>query len=380
MMTSPLNGLKVLELGSSLAGPYACRILGDMGAEIYKVEPPEGGDPARHWGKGRLGGFGVIYQAANRGKKSVAIDFTNTEQLDALKKFVISDIDIVVQNLRPGVVERFGLDAASLMARDNSLIYCNLSAFGSTGPLSKEPGYDPLIQAYGGLVDANGSPGGGPVRIPVQIMDIGTGMWAAMGVLAALNKVRDTGEGCEVDSSMFDAALAWQTIAVAMKEAGDRPPWRDGLTGPLLAPNDGYETKDGILLITAGTARQYDGFCQAINAPELASDERFKDNEARFKNSDEFRKIVEEKLSVATRAEWSSKFSEVNVPVAPILSLQEVIDHPQTAATGMLQSSPDNSFHIMGIPLRFDGTRPAFDVAAPALGNANQAVFEFMEN
>lgn len=380
MTSLPLTGLKVLELGSSLAGPYACRILSDMGAQIYKVEQPDGGDPSRHWGQAKLGGVGIMYQASNRGKDSVTVDFTDEKQLAGLKQFIAAEIDIIVQNLRPGVVETFGLDAGSALALNSQLIYCNLSAFGSEGPLRNEPGYDPLIQAYSGLIDATGETGGGPVRVPVQIIDIGSGMWAAMGVLGALQLCQKTKKGCVVDASMFETALGWQTIASAMTEAGQEPPWRTGLTGPLLVPNDGYETGDGILLITIATEAQYARFCTAIGLPELTADPRFNENNSRIRNSDAFREAIEAKLKMATREEWVAKFSAVGVPTAPILTLVESLEHPQTRASGILQSSPDGSFRIVGLPLKFDGKRPEFNRNAPELGNATQAVFDFMNS
>lgn len=379
-MTRPLEGLKVLELGSSLAGPYACRILSDMGADTYKVEQPDGGDPSRHWGQTKLGGAGVIFQASNRGKKSVVIDFNDDRELAMLKEFITRDIDIVVQNLRPGVVEKFGLDGPAVRALNPRLIYCSLSAFGSIGPLSKEPGYDPLIQAYGGLVDATGTPGGGPVRVPVQIIDIGSGMWAAMGVLGALQGREKTGEGSIVETSMFETALAWQTIASAMSEAGQVPPWRTGLTGPLLVPNDGYQTADGILLLTIATPAQFTRFAQTIGLPEMTSDPRFADNNSRLNHAEAFRDVIESRLKTASRAEWAARFSAVGVPSAPILTLTESQEHPQTKAIGILQESPDGSFRIMGLPLKFNGQRPEFLATAPEPGNANQAVFDFMNS
>lgn len=380
MTILPLKGLKVLELGSSLAGPYACRILGDMGADIYKVEQPDGGDPSRHWGQTKLGGAGVIFQASNRGKKSLVIDFNNDRDLAALKDFIARDIDIIVQNLRPGVVEKYGLDSAAATSLNPRLIYCSLSAFGSTGPLAQEPGYDPLIQAYGGLVDATGVPGSGPVRVPVQIIDIGSGMWAAMGVLGALQGREKTGKGCIVETSMFDTALAWQTISSAMIEAGQDPPWRTGLRGPLLVPNDGYQAEDGILIITIATPAQFGRFCDAIGLPEMATDPRFEDNNARLSHADDFRKMIEARLITATRSDWAETFSSVGVPSAPILTLIESQEHPQTKASGILQESPDGQFRIMGLPLKFDGKRPEFTATAPQLGNANQAVFDFMKS
>jgi len=379
MSCSPLAGVTVVELGSSIAGPYACRILASFGAEVLKVEEPGSGDPARGWGRGRLGGTGVTYQACNRDKRSVTVDFSDAEDLARLQCLIAERADVVLQNLRPGVVERFGLDAATSVAANKKLIYCNLSAFGPDGPLSGRPGYDPLIQAYGGITDATGEAGRGPVRVGVPVIDFGTGMWAAIGILAALQERQRTGTGCIVDSVMFETALAWQTLSSAIREAGDEPPRRTGLSGPIIVPNTGYDTADGKLLVTVGTERQFGRFCDAIGLPDLPQDPRFASNEDRVANVEAFDALLNEQLRTQPRDHWADRLDAVDVPCAPILELEEALAHPQTAVTGMLQSSPDGAFRITGLPLRFDGERPAFRHAAPELGEATQAAFAFMD-
>jgi len=379
MSCSPLAGVTVLELGSSIAGPYACRILASFGAEVLKVEEPGSGDPARGWGRGRLGGTGVAYQACNRDKRSVTVDFSDPEELARLQRLIAERADVVLQNLRPGVVERFGLDAATSVAANKQLIYCNLSAFGPDGPLSGRPGYDPLIQAYGGITDATGEPGRDPVRVGVPVIDFGTGMWAAIGILAALQERQRTGAGCVVDAVMFETALAWQTLSSAIRETGDEPPRRTGLSGPIIVPNTGYDTADGKLLVTVGTERQFARFCDAIGLPDLPQDPRFASNEDRVANAEAFNAVLTEQLRTQPRDYWTDRLDAVDVPCAPILELKEALVHPQTAVTGILQPSPDGEFRITGLPLRFDGERPAFRRAAPALGEATQAAFAFMD-
>ena len=374
----PLEGLVVLEMGSSIAGPFAGRVFSDFGATVWKVEPPGAGDPARGWGEGRIGGTGVTYQAFNREKHSLTVDFTDAEELARLRRLIAEKVDVVFQNLRPGVVEKFGLDGATLMAGNPRLIYCNMGAFGPVGPLREAPGYDPLIQAFAGIADATGEADGDPVRVGVPLIDIGTGMWAAIGILTALQQRNATGRGCLVDAAMFETALNWQSLSFAIHEGGGGWPERMGLQGPVLVPNAGYDTADGKLMLTIGTALQFERFCRVIERPDLLDDPRFASNEDRIANKAAFDAIISQILAGRPRAEWSELLQAADVPNAPIQTLGEAVDHAQTVASGMMQDSPDGSFRLMGMPLRFDGERPAFRNLAPDLGEANQQVFAFM--
>jgi crotonobetainyl-CoA:carnitine CoA-transferase CaiB-like acyl-CoA transferase len=368
MSELPLVDITVLEMGSSVAGPFATRILADMGARVIKVEPPDTGDPSRIWGDEKLGGTGYTFQAFNKDKLSVVVDFNDADALARLKALIRDGVDIVSQNLRPGVVERYGLDAAAMTAANPALIYCNIGAYGDAGPLSGLPGYDPLIQAFGGIVDVTGEPGGRPVRAGVPIIDLGTGMWTAIGALSALHRRDMTGKGAVVGAAMLDTALAWQSLRVAMIEAGAPAPKRTGLKGPMLAPNDAYETADGLLLITVGTDRQFRRLGEAIGLPELADDPLFADNEARHGHESDLKSVLNTALGAQDRSHWMEKLNNVDVPCAPILTVEELIEHPQTLANDIVQQSPDGAFRVVGLPLTFDGERPAFRRNAPDLG------------
>ncbi len=374
----PLHGLVVLEMGSSIAGPFAGRVFSDFGATVWKVEPPDVGDAARGWGEGRIGGTGAAFQAFNRDKRSITVDFTAPDELQRLRRLIAEKVDVVVQNLRPGVVEKFGLDGAAMMAANPALIYCNMGAFGPVGPMRTAPGYDPLIQAFSGIADATGAVGGEAVRVGVPLIDIGTGMWAAIGILTALQQRHATGRGCLVDAAMFETALAWQSMTFANHEAGTGWPERMGLQGPMVVPNDGYEAADGKLLLTTGTPLQYERFCAVIERPDLLQDPRFASNNARMANSEAFKTSINETLAKRTRAEWSALFNAVGIPNAPIQSLGEAVGHPQTIASGMIQNSPDGEYRLFALPLRFDGERPGFRRPAPELGEGTQEAFAFM--
>ena len=375
----PLEGLTVLEMGSSIAGPFAGRIFGDMGATVLKVEPPGVGDASRTWGQERLGGTAVAFQAFNRDKRSITVDFTDETDLARLRHLVAEKVDIVFQNLRPGVVEKFGLDGPALMAENSRLIYCNMGAFGSYGPLKYAPGYDPLIQAFSGIADATGEANGDAVRVGVPLIDIGTGMWAAIGILTALHQRQTTGRGCLVDTAMFETALAWQSLSFAVHEGGGPWPTRSGLQGPMIVPNNGYHASDGLLLLTIGTPGQFKRFCEVLKRMDLLEHPDFMHGEGRVANQATFDATVNDTLQKRTRAEWSKLLTAADVPNAPIQNLGEVVDHPQAVASGIYQASPDGSFRLTGLPLLFDGERPGFRTKAPDLGEATQEVFAFMD-
>ena len=376
----PLKGLTVLEMGSSVAGPFAGRVFGDLGATVLKVEPPEVGDASRTWGKDRLGGTAVAFQAFNRDKRSITVDFTDAGNLARLRRLVAEKVDIVFQNLRPGVVEKFGLDGPTLMEDNPRLIYCNMGAYGPDGPLMEAPGYDPLIQAFTGIADATGEADGDAVRVGVPLIDMGTGMWAAIGILTALHQRQATGRGCLIDAAMMETALTWQTLAFAVHEGGGAWPQRSGLQGPMVVPNRGYDASDGKLLLTIGTPGQFKRFCQVIDRMDLVDHPDFAGNEGRVANQTAFDATINETLCTRTRAEWNRELTAADVPNAPIQTLGEAVDHPQVEASGLYQDSPDGNFRLTGLPLRFNGERPGFRANAPSLGEATQEAFAFMND
>lgn len=227
---------------------------------MIKVEAPGDGDAARGWGREKLGNTSATYQALNFGKRSIVVDFKDAADVYVLKKFVVAEADVVLQNLRPGIAEKLGLGPEDVTQLNSRIVYCNISAFGRTDPYAQMPGYDPLIQAFSGIVDLTGPADGSPARVAVLIIDLGTGLWAALGVLAALPTRARTGQGRIVDSSMADTAMAYQTVSQSTFESGGPISKRSGLTGPLLVPNTGYRTSDGFLLVTVGTDRQFERF------------------------------------------------------------------------------------------------------------------------
>lgn len=374
-MKLPLENLVVVELGHSVAAPVAGLILAELGATVVKVENPEGGDDARNWGPPFLHGAAGMFQAINRNKLSVTVDLKSEAERATLTNYIIEHADVVVQNMRPGLVERYQLDAGSLRKLKSSLVYCNLNAFGSAGPMKSMPGYDPLLQAFGGLMSVTGHEGAEPVRTGPSIIDQGAGMWAVIGILAALLKRNETGEGCEVDTSLFETALSWMCMASAAYIASGNVPKRVGSENGGMAPYKAYQASDGWVVIAAANDNLFRRFSQAVGHPEWADEPDMNTNSNRVRNRVKVNALVAEVIRTKPRAYWIETLGAVSVPCAPLQSLDEVLNHPQTQAVGMLQESADGRFKLMGVPLQFDGERPAFRKNPPALAEDNDVLF-----
>ncbi len=367
MNSRPLTGYTVFEMGSALAGPYGARILAELGARVIKVEPPETGEAARSWGEPLLKGAGALFHAINKEKDSLTVDFTDPKEVAALKSLIAGHADVVMQNLRPDVTLKVGLDAASCRALNPGLIYCNISAFGPDGPLAKDAGYEALVQAFSGIMEMTGDADGPPSRVAFSVNDFGTAMWSAIGILSALLSREKTGEGCTIETSIFDTSMAFQTISVASFLATGELPKRTGLRGPLLAPNRGFTCADGMLMVTAGTDGQFAKLCRVLDCEEMLSDPLFATNNARMANDAALTQKLNALFSTQDRDYWWQKLRAANVPSAPIQTLDETVAHDHTKASGVLQPSPDGAQTVVALPLRIDGERPGYRRSAPAL-------------
>jgi crotonobetainyl-CoA:carnitine CoA-transferase CaiB-like acyl-CoA transferase len=364
---TPLSDITVIELGHSVAAPYAAEILADLGATVIKVEKREGGDDARHWAPPYWHGSSAIFQSLNRNKFSVTVDLRDANERANLLR-LIESADVLIQNLRPGMVEELGLDATTLRARNKRLIYCGIGAFGRGGPLSARPGYDPLMQAFGGLMSVTGEAGEPPVRVGTSIIDMGAGLWSTIGILSALHHRTLTGEGITVDTSLYETALAWMSYHAANYQASGEVPKRHGSGTFGIVPYRGYGTRDGYLLIGAANDNLFRKLAAALGHPEWAREERFLDNPRRVANRVALDALIEEVTRTDTSAAWQVVLEAAGVPSAPMQNVDAVLAHPQTKALGMLQESPDGRLTIMGLPLSFNGERPPFRRAAPQLG------------
>lgn len=373
-MDLPLSGITVVELGHSVAAPFCGQILGDLGARVIKVENPQSGDDARAWGPPFWQGSSATFQSLNRNKLSVAVDLKDPVECERLRAFIIGEADVVLQNLRPGSVKRFDIDER-LRAKNPRLVYCNLGAFGAQGPWKDKPGYDPLMQAFGGIMSVTGEAGREPVRVGPSIVDMGAGLWSAVGILAALQKRHRTGEGCVVDTSLFETSLSWMTVPIAMSLASGKEPGRTGSEAAMIVPYKAYRAADRHLVIAAGNDSLFGKFCGVVRRPEWRDDPRFATNAERVKNREVLNALIEGIIATANADEWVERLDRVGVPSAPLQSVSQVLAHPQTHAVDMVRPVPDGSMALVSLPLRFDGERLPFRSAPPALGADNDAVF-----
>lgn len=368
----PLTGLRVLELGQVIAGPFAGAILADLGAEVTKVERQDGGDDARRMGLPFRHGDALVFQIFNRGKASVTLDLKNTADQTSFERLV-GATDLLVHNLRPGVLESMGLAGPTLCARHPRLIFCEISAFGHRGPLAFHPGYEPLIQAYSGLSSVNGGPDDPPVRVGPSVCDQGAGMWAVIGLLAMLQQRHLTGRGGIISTSLLETALCWNgQKSDAWLNQGELPV-RHASGHPGFVPYEAFDTADGPLLICCGNDRLFTKLAQEVGRPEWADDARFINNRARIINKAELLPQLAAALKTAPRAAWVRRLEAVGVPCSPVNSLVEALNEDQVQALDMLVPIPGEDFTLTALPLSFDGTRPTPTGRAPALGADNAA-------
>ena len=363
----PLDGITVIELGHSVAAPYACEILGDLGADVIKIEKAQG-DDARSWAPPYWGTMSATFQSLNRNKRSVVVNLKDRAERDRLRRLIVERADVVVSNLRPGSAADFGLDGDTLRRAKPALIYCNIGAFGAKGPLNNRPGYDPLMQAFGGLMSVTGEPAQRPVRVGTSIIDMAAGMWAVIGVLAALLAQRDAGRGSTVDTSLYETALGWMCYHAANFQASGELPRQQGSGAAMIVPYRGYASKDGFIVIAAGNDKLFASLARVLGHPEWIDDPRFRSNPDRVRNQNVLYRWIEELIPGRTNREWAAILDEAGVPNAPMQTIAEVLDHPQTKALGMLQASPQGDITLFGLPVSFDGVRPAFRRPPPVLG------------
>jgi crotonobetainyl-CoA:carnitine CoA-transferase CaiB-like acyl-CoA transferase len=371
----PLQGVRVVEIAQNLAGPYCAEILAHLGADVIKVERPEGGDDTRGWGPPFLEGAGTSFHAVNLGKRSIAVDLKDPAAVARLRE-LIDGADVVVQNLRPGSVEALGLDGPALMKRNPRLVYCSLRALGSAGPLKDRPGFEPMVQAFAGMMMMSGQPDGPPIRIGTQVLDHGTGMWAAIGVLAALLRRSATGRGGVVDTSLFETALGWWTIFYASYAISGEVPVRHPTGSPKLIVFQGFESRNGPLVIAAANDRLFAKLAVALGRDDWARDARFATNAGRYEHRDEILAEVARIIATRTKGEWIDVLEAAGVPCAPVNTLPEMLAEPQTEAVGTLQPVPGMNLRLMGLPVMLDGARPPISRRAPKLGEHTREVLE----
>ena len=372
-MTAPLAGTVVVELGHSVAAPALGQILGDLGADVVKIEK-SGGDDARKWGPPFLDGQAATFQSINRNKRSAVCDLRDALERGRLVDFIVQKADVVLQNLRPGQVESLGLGAQALLALKPALVYCNVGAFGAKGPLAERPGYDPLMQAFGGVMSVVGEEGRPPVRVGPSIIDQGTAMWGAVGVLAALYRRRESGKGGVVDVSLFETAAAWMGMYAAQYLGSGEIPVRHGSGAPGIVPYRAYKTTDGDLVVAAGNDSLFKKFASVLHHSAWANDARFATNPDRVKNANALYGMIEIEMAKRSNAEWIALLDAAGVPCAPVQNVKQMLECEQMQALGLLQEVPGSSQPLIGLPISFDGERPLPRSAPPALGTHTKEI------
>jgi crotonobetainyl-CoA:carnitine CoA-transferase CaiB-like acyl-CoA transferase len=360
----PLAGLRVLDVTSSLAGPYCTEILGALGADVVKVERPDTGDETRQWWPA-WGGEGVMFLCANASKRSLALDLTHPDGLEALRRLA-GRTDVLVQSLRPGVAERRGLGPDALRIRNERLVYCSIGSFGRRGPLHDRPGYDPLMQAFAGIVSVTGEPDRPGVRTGASLVDQGTGLWAALGILAALRERDATGRGQLVEVSLYESAVGLLPYHLTGYLATGEVPGRHGTAYPAIVPYQTFAAADGELMVAAPNDRLFAALCATLDLPELPRDERFATNQARVAHRDELVSLLAPRFALEPRATWVERLGEAGVPAAPVQDVGEVARHEQTAALGLLQDL--GPYTTVAPPLSVEGERVLHRGPAPPLG------------
>jgi crotonobetainyl-CoA:carnitine CoA-transferase CaiB-like acyl-CoA transferase len=368
----PLSGITVVEIGHSVAAPYAGMILGELGAEVIKVENPKGGDACRGWGPPFSEGTATAFHAFNRAKQGIAIDLTDTAQAERLHALIRERADVLIHNLKFGTSDRYGLSAEVLTAEKPSLVYCNIGAFGATGPLRDRPGYDPMMQAYGGLMSLLGENGRPPVRVTVSIIDIATAMWAVIGILAALQERMRTGRGGVIDTSLYETTLAWMSLPISAYLADRQTPERHGSgVGPIV-PYQAFAAADGYIMVAAGNDNLFRRLSKAIGRPGLSEDPRFRTNSERVVNRAALIAILSDLFAGQSITSWAKRLDAEGIPNGPIHTIDQVVTDPQTAALGIIQRL--GSISLVGLPVSFDGVRPPFAKLAPRLGEDNAEI------
>lgn len=370
MTLGSLQGMRVLDCTASVAGPFATQILGDLGADVIKVERRDGGDDTRRWGPPFWGGESPMFLSLNRNKRSLALDLKTPEGKEVFGKLV-TECDVLVQNLRPGSLAKLGFDHVRLRELNPRLIHCDMTGYGHTGPMREEPAYDPLMQAFSGLMSLTGEPGGAPVRIPASLLDQGTAMWTVIGVLDALRNREVTGEGCQVQTSLLQTAVMWLPSQLVGYLADGELPEKQGSGTKVIAPYQAFPTADGHLIIAAGNDNLWQRLCAAIERDELAADPRFVDNPSRVANRPALVEALSEALRTRSTAHWQQVLSAAGVPATPIRTVDEVVEDEQVRAVGILRQVehpriPD--FTVINTPICRDGEYLGEPVAPPELG------------
>ncbi|NOR90861.1 MAG: CoA transferase [Anaerolineales bacterium] len=373
-----LRGIRVLDLTRNLAGPYCTMILGDMGADVIKVERPGYGDDTRNWTPPSWNGESTTFLSANRNKRSIAVDINATDGVKIVQKLAYQ-ADILVESFKPGSLEKRGLGYEHLKGTNKRLIYCSISGYGNEGPYQKNAGYDPIMQASTGIMDMTGEPDQDPVRLPIAVNDLGAGLWAVIGILSGLMTREETGQGCQIETSLFETAAWWMSYHITSYLATGTPPVRCGTGTPFIAPYEVYPAADEGLLVCVGNDNLFRSFVEELQIPELENDERFSTNPMRVKNREELRRLIVERFQARTAAEWEERFKSRSIPCSRIQTVADLVQNEQFQALELLKSTPHPlvpDLRLIDLPVSQNKGRASQRYSPPLLGEQTNEVLK----
>jgi len=377
-MQGALSGVKVLDLSRVLAGPYCTMILGDLGADVIKVEAPGGSDETRGWGPPFQNGVSAYYLCANRNKRSITVDLKSEEGRKIIR-CLIEEADVLIHNFKTGTMERWQLDYEQLRAINPKLIFCSITGFGETGPYRHLPGYDYIIQGMSGIMSITGNKDGGPMKIGVAMADILTGLYSTIAIEAALHEREKSGKGQKIDISLLDSAVSSLVNVASNYLISGEVPARLGNDHPNIVPYSTFQAQDGELIIAVGNNRQFASLCQILSIPDIAVDEKYSTNQARVENRISLTRILEDRLRIKTVEEWIKLLAENNIPCGPINRIDQVFENPQIKAREMVvevQHPKAGSVKLVGSPLNLSRTKVTTKRHPPLAGEHTEEVLQ----
>ncbi len=372
----PLDGIRVVDLSRILAGPYCSMLLGDMGAEILKIENPDHGDDTRGWGPPFIDGESAYFLSINRNKKSLTLNLKSAQGKEILTR-LIGVSDVLLENFRPGTLTRLGFAYDQVRVMNPRMVYASISGFGQTGPLAGRPGYDLIAQGEGGVMSITGFPDGPPTKVGTAIADIAAGIFAAQGILLALYARERTGRGQLVDVSMLDGQVALLTYQAGIYFATGQSPARMGNQHPTIVPYETFRSKDGYINLAIGNTGLWRAFCKAIGRQDLSADPRFGTDAARVENRNALKPIMDAIVAERTTRQWLELMEEAGVPAGSVNSVAEICEHPQIRARQMVVEVPHPTLgcvKVNGVPIKLSETPGAVETAPPLLGQHTEEV------
>ncbi|PYS40122.1 MAG: formyl-CoA transferase [Acidobacteria bacterium] len=376
----PLDDLFVLDLSRILSGPVCTMLLADMGAQVIKVEPPPLGDDSRQWGPPFVAGISTYFMSVNRNKKSLGLNLKTPDGRCILWK-LIERADVLIENFRPGVLEKLGFGYDTVRRINPRTIYCSISGFGQTGPYRDRPGYDVIAQGESGMMDLTGYPDGPPAKLGASLADVVAGLYACNGICLALLARHKTGKGQHVDVSLLDGMVSTLTYHALIYLSTGRSPKRAGTRHPSIVPYESFQARDGFVNIAVTNQKQWENFCRVLGFPEIATDLQFESMKARLANYAELRPMIERVVASMTRAEVMAAMSEVGIPAGPINTVGEALEDPQIHARDMVieLTHPDyGPLRLLGIPIKLSDTPGIVENAPPKFGEHNREVLRIL--